>query len=281
MSDWKMEEMYPLIAELTRKYTGLESTSVTYETANKLMGALIYCINEYEKSCDKATLDLCGISLRKKYEIGLDFVIKKIRDTQQKYNELMTIFDSYGNKNYADTVVSGISGFFLYYDYRFHPQDSIITFDYPTIPPIFNSGESGIDLVSRYVQYIEIEQRFLLKMPREFVVSILDRYDGNYTEQFYNISVIILRHVLCCAFIQKNSEKPASEKDYQNLFYEINKLNREELQEKLEEILHELLQEFYEGSENLFCYFAMDIKEFVEQMKEIKDIVFLCNVVVL
>ena len=50
--NYTMEEMIPIVAKLTEQYTGHESTSVTYETANQLMGAVIYCIREYETASE-------------------------------------------------------------------------------------------------------------------------------------------------------------------------------------------------------------------------------------
>ena len=47
-SEYKMEELIPIVADLVKKYTGNESTSVTYEKAQQLMDAVIYCIKEYE-----------------------------------------------------------------------------------------------------------------------------------------------------------------------------------------------------------------------------------------
>ncbi|MFT4006898.1 MAG: DUF6179 domain-containing protein, partial [Lacrimispora sp.] len=44
----EMEELIPVVAELADKYTGKESTSITYDKANQLMGAVLYCIQEYE-----------------------------------------------------------------------------------------------------------------------------------------------------------------------------------------------------------------------------------------
>ena len=41
--DYKMEELLPIVSELAQKYTGYESTSVTYEKAQMLMGdSLLY-----------------------------------------------------------------------------------------------------------------------------------------------------------------------------------------------------------------------------------------------
>ena len=47
MSDgFSMEELLPIVAELAEKYTSGESSSVTYERAQGLMQAVLYCINE-------------------------------------------------------------------------------------------------------------------------------------------------------------------------------------------------------------------------------------------
>ena len=45
---YKTEELIPIVGKLAEKYTAKESTSITYEKAQQLMGAVIYCIREYE-----------------------------------------------------------------------------------------------------------------------------------------------------------------------------------------------------------------------------------------
>ena len=44
--EYEMEELIPLVKELCDRYTGKESTSVTYEAAQRLMEAVLYCIHE-------------------------------------------------------------------------------------------------------------------------------------------------------------------------------------------------------------------------------------------
>ena len=46
-----MEELLPIVAQLAEQYTAYESTSVSYERAEVLMSAVIYCIDEYDASC--------------------------------------------------------------------------------------------------------------------------------------------------------------------------------------------------------------------------------------
>ncbi len=46
MVNYEMEELVPIVGKLAEKYTAFESTSVSYEKAEQLMGAVLYCIHE-------------------------------------------------------------------------------------------------------------------------------------------------------------------------------------------------------------------------------------------
>ena len=43
---YQLEELIPLVAELATGYGGYEHTSITYERAEMLMEAVLYCIHE-------------------------------------------------------------------------------------------------------------------------------------------------------------------------------------------------------------------------------------------
>ncbi len=43
---YRMEELIPIVGRLAEKYTGFESSSITYEKAGQLMEAVLYCIHE-------------------------------------------------------------------------------------------------------------------------------------------------------------------------------------------------------------------------------------------
>ena len=52
--DYEMEELVPIVGKLAEKYTSHESTSITYEKAEQLMGAVLYCIHELWESSGNA-----------------------------------------------------------------------------------------------------------------------------------------------------------------------------------------------------------------------------------
>ena len=51
--DYGMSELVPIVGKLAEKYTGHEHTSISYEKAEQLMEAVLYCICETEKMLRK------------------------------------------------------------------------------------------------------------------------------------------------------------------------------------------------------------------------------------
>ena len=67
---YDMEELLPITAWLAEKYTGNDSTSITYEKAEQFMEAAIYCIQEYEMAAGQYELTGKRISAKEAYERG-------------------------------------------------------------------------------------------------------------------------------------------------------------------------------------------------------------------
>lgn len=51
-TQYQMEELVPIVARLAEKYTGFASSSISYEKAQQLMAAVLYCIQEYESAAE-------------------------------------------------------------------------------------------------------------------------------------------------------------------------------------------------------------------------------------
>ena len=66
---YEMEELLPIVAELAEKYTSKESTSVSYEKANQLMEAVLYCIHQCEDS--EGLVSKRGLSAGEAYRLSL------------------------------------------------------------------------------------------------------------------------------------------------------------------------------------------------------------------
>lgn len=262
MNEYEIEELLPIVAELTEKYTSKESTSVSYEKARQLMEAVIYCIHQCEGNNQLISAE--KLSAKEAYRFGHEKLIEKVKKTQSAYNKMIMNFNSFGNENYNDTVTKGIPGFFQYYDIWFAPQETIITMDYPTICSI--QGVTGIDAVERYVAYISYEQKFLGALPESYVCEVLYRFQKSYKKQFYNICNIILRHILGHMIIGKRLGTFATEEDYARMHEMIQTHEKVWLEKRFVRMLESLIQEKYNGNLSMQFYLKEDIKDFVAEI---------------
>ena len=77
--DTPIEDLIPIVAMLSEKYTSKQSSSITYEMANQLMEAAKYCIREREYQLKEECGSKNGIVLSKEsameaYQRGYDIV---------------------------------------------------------------------------------------------------------------------------------------------------------------------------------------------------------------
>lgn len=283
--NYNMQDLYPIIAGLAEKYTSGDSSAVTYERVRQLMGAVIYCMEEYEKgqSSISASSDQrqnCPLFENKQntriipeqeipaqtaYERGCQMLLDKINRTRRQYNSLVTEFEAYGNQNYHDTVRKAIPAFFRYYDAQFAPQETIITMDYPVL--ISLNRESGIDAIEKYVYCIFLEQKFLKNLPENYIRTILFTFRKDYKNRLFNISSVILRSLLGSLMTGKKLDTQADAEDYENLAFQVSEWSRDELKDCLTGLLGRLIRDKYEDDTELFEYLAEDLKDFATELK--------------
>lgn len=263
MPDYEMEELVPVVAELTRKYTSAESSSVTYETARHLMEAVLYCIGELESG----TLPMGGgaLSAGQAYRLGCERVREKVKAAEQAYRDLLSHFSAYGNENYYDTVMKGIAGFFTCYDARFSPQETVITMDYPVLVPL--NGKTGIDAVAEYIRCIALEQRLLGAFQEGFVTDLLTRFHSGYRRQYFNLSRVVFRHIVARALIiegQRQRERTGAEEILESA---AERLSAQELTELLERAADAVLERGWEMPQELGDYLKRDIPDFATELR--------------
>lgn len=251
--NYQMEELVPLVGKLAEKYTAGESSSVTYETAEQLMGAVLYCIQELEQSDLHAVEPAEPLSAEKAYAIGMEWVEKKARETIHRYREISTDFVSYGNVCLSDTFLKGIPEFFRRYDMRFAPQNTNITLDYPVLADL--SGCTGIDKIYAFLQCIDLEQQFLGKFPEDFVREILRRYHPDYEELIENLCEVVLTFVTGRMLARRSiTEESLEPEDYSRVFACLHQTEQEQLYEQAQEKMKEVLHFYYGDTGELAAY---------------------------
>ena len=157
--DYQMEELLPIVSELAQKYAGYESTSITYEKAQSLMEAVLFCLSEYNNSYSNSLIQR-DISVKEQYNIGAELLSEKVENIRKIFNKISIQFEDFGVKCLYDTVQKGIPQFLKWYDIKFCPQNTILTFDYPLF--IDCSSLTGADAVYKYIRAIQDRKSTLL-----------------------------------------------------------------------------------------------------------------------
>ena len=267
---YEAEDLVPIVAELAKRYTSGESSSITYEAAGRLMEAVLYCIREFEKGEAFSLTTGKKLPAGKCYERGLELVEKKVQDALKLYNRMMLYFSSYGNRCLQDTVGKGMPEFFKWYDYRLNPQDTLLTLDYPILMDL--SADTGIDRIYGYLLCISLEQKFLRKFPRDFVREALAEYDSRYQWMIDNLCEVVLFKVIRYIVLDKNLTEPDfSPEELSRLQKIIREKSLEELREKLKEAVDDLVDDYFEEDENLKTYLYAAIQNISVRMKGMED----------
>lgn len=261
---YEKEELLPIVAKLAEKYTGKESTSISYEKARQFMGAVLYCINEFENAGsdleEEASLDSLA-DAETAYEYGYELVVKKVKNIRTQYHKMMNVFQDYGNDCCHDTFLKGIPAFFLYYNARFDPGNHILTLDYPVLG--IDGTKCGADLMEQYINGAYYEQILLEKLPYDYVTAILNAYSSDYNGLIINLASIVLRDILACRMIGKSIGGAGYSKEELDILRQfVSDQTKEELENCLKKFVDEFMDFAYEGNLGLGDYLKMDLKDY-------------------
>lgn len=248
--EYEMEELLPVVKALSEKYTSKESTSVTYEVAEQLMGAVIYCMEERNQADGnnptKSVKTLDKMDAQMAYKSGYEAVVEKVKQSKAIYEELIADFNSYGSKIYSDTILKGMPSFFTYYDVKYNPQNHMLTLDYPILGA--QKKRCGVDIIYEYLFDIRLEQRFLSALPEEYVREVLTESHHDYEDLFENICRVVLRNAI--NHIIKDAKEFTKG------------CTKEEVEAKLVVLIKELVKQGFGEEEDLFQYLKRDVTDF-------------------
>ena len=275
---YSMEELIPIVAKLAEQYTSYESTSVTYEKANQLMEAVIYCIREYERApldhleeydAEKTGISHGrmylaareGLSAKEAYRLGYQLVDAKVRAMKEKYHTLLLDFHSYGNIALKDTVAA-VPEFLKWYDIKYDPQNTILTLDYPVLKDL--GQYTGIDAVWEYVKCISIEQRFLNRFPETYVKRALSEYCEEYEEMFENLGGILLSDLVYHLLLKRPFDDPGRMKDDQvKVQAVLGMYSPGEAKEAVRGMVREFICKFYKNNMEIWHYLEKECDNIV------------------
>lgn len=260
--EYSIEELLPVVEELTKKYTSNESSSVTYETARMLMGAVLYCIEECPIDGGNELLFVNEkLNAKIAYQRGYDLVVAKAYKAKEIYENILEEFHDFQCRNCGDTILKGIPQFFLRYDPKFNPQDHLLTLDYPTIKPI--NTICGVDAIYQYLCNIKIEWDFLNAFDTKGIENLLERIVFDYKNLYFdNISNVVLLTALGCILVKKPVGKLEIQKnDVELIKRYFEKDNEESAEEKIRMLISKLFENGFRGNKEMEKYFLNTSKD--------------------
>lgn len=254
--DYEMDELLPIVSELAQKYTGYESTSITYEKAQSLMGAVLYCLEEYRNSCANSLVDK-NVTVKEKYHIGANLILEKVNSIREIFNAVSIQFDNFGVKCLYDTVQKGIPQFLKWYDIKFCPQDTILTLDYPLL--IDCSSLTGADAVYKYIQAIQVEQTFLSLFDRNYVRSVLTNYNSDYRNMSENICGIVLMNTVGHLAVKKSfRDAYFLHEDYFQLSEILKGKSISDIEHIVKNFIEEMVKRYYKDDTDMLDYLCCE-----------------------
>lgn len=256
--NYKMEELFPVVSELAVKYCGGESTSMTYEKAQTLIEAVLYCLHEYDAFCENGLMDK-NISVKEQYKIGAELVLKKVGEIREIFNKISFQFEDFGVECLHDTVQKEIPEFLKWYDIRFCPQDTILTLDYPLLSDI--SSLTGADAVYEYIKAVQVEQQFLSLFDKNYVVSVLQRHSLKYQDMIENVCGMVLTNAIGRTAVRNPfDDTTLLHKDYVQMSQVFSGKSIADLEHIVKVFIEQITSRFYENSREMLAYLQCEAR---------------------
>ena len=172
------------------KFTKGESSSVTVETAEKLIIAIWYTIDMYLGSFDNITYSIEAIkheSLESMYNKGKIILKEEFEATKYFYEETIKNKLDIEIIAYNDTLGEGIEAFFRNYNVEFEPHDAPCSIDYPLA--FDDWSVQGLNYIKNYLKNINIENRICSYFDKSAINNMLENYGKMYSINYRDLLI--------------------------------------------------------------------------------------------
>lgn len=162
-------ELLALLAERTSRYTMGDSTSIRLETAERLAGGVLYCV----ELAQKAHPGLAERTLKAQCEAGILEAERQKRHGRMLLKQAESIRPPVENIGFRDTLLA-LPAFFRAYDTAFFAQEIPCDIDYPLCHPVSESLQ-GAAYVCEYLRRLNVETAFLRRFPAPMLSLVYER----------------------------------------------------------------------------------------------------------
>ncbi len=244
------KEGMDIVSGLAMDFTDGRSSSIRIEQAQEFVLSVFYTAGLALKACpspDEAAFRLASEPLRTLYDEGTQIIKKKLAAAYMLHRQVSKNIFAVKNEFYASTITAGLSGFFKLYNPKFGAHETHINADYPVFLPV--NDLTGIEFIEKYLELIDLENRFCLCFGAGAANEMLRRRFGEeYEGLVLNIFEQVLAEALCCAV----SGMPVKELvcDTHIVNDTLSGLTQTQLSNKLHPALSSVLAELQSGSLN-------------------------------
>lgn len=162
-------EFLTLLAERTSRYTMGDSTSVRLETAERLAGGILYCV----ELAQTARPALAASTQKVRYEAGVLEAERQKRHGRMLLKQAESIRPPVENIGFRDTL-NALPAFFRAYNTAFFAQEIPCDIDYPLCHPV-SEALQGAAYVCEYLRRLNVETAFLRRFPASLLSLIYER----------------------------------------------------------------------------------------------------------
>lgn len=195
------KEGMDIVSGLAMDFTDGRSSSIRIEQAQEFVLSVFYTAGLALKACpspSEAAFRLASEPLRTLYDEGTQIIKKKLAAAHMLHRQVSKNIFAVKNEFYASTITAGLNGFFKLYNPKFGAHETHITADYPTFLPV--NDLTGIEFIEKYLEFIDLENRFCLCFDAGAASEMLHRRFGEeYEGLVLNIFEHVLTKALCCA----------------------------------------------------------------------------------
>lgn len=241
------------------------------------MEAVIYCIREVELIEYTPIIPAEVMTVQQAYEAGLHCIEKKVKNSLNLYNQILSRFKSYENICLHDTFMKAIPEFFKWYNIQLAPQNTILTLDYPVLKDI--SVYTGIDKIYEFLLCVSLEQKFLNLFSEDYIISLLMKNNPCYEDMIENICEIVLLYITGHILADKPFlELDFTERDYIHIREIFLKSELKNINHQVKDTIKLFLKKYYENENELLEYFVNSVYDILLRIKAAADNEVLCHI---
>lgn len=194
-------QVLSLFKDLVLRYTKYGSTSVTVETAEKLLHSLYFALDAGMAAADDPAENIALLkktNLREIYEQGIAVISACLRESEEQYQNIRDNKLDVPLEAYNDTLEEAMADFFRHYNIVFAAQDVPASIDYPLLYD--DQKAKGVFYIRQYLERLALETEFCRFFRREEIIKTLENYGRAYNivyeETLINVCEIVITNAV-------------------------------------------------------------------------------------